>query len=174
MSYLVQQSIAHVVADGTAMPLDESAPVRPTAVTQSAASMEQMIASCGLRSLVLRGGAFYGPGTGRDEFWRLQARAGQSTCPSDGQSYVSLIHVADVATAFVRALAKRPTGVMAIVDDEPVKYRDLFNHIAALENSPTPADGGPPLWPSFRVSNAAARAALEWARAYSSYRSGFC
>jgi hypothetical protein len=80
----VQQSIAHLVANGTSVLLDETAALRPSVVTASAADMEAMVEGSGLRWTSLRGGAFYGPRTGRDEQWRDLARQGALVLPGDG------------------------------------------------------------------------------------------
>jgi nucleoside-diphosphate-sugar epimerase len=172
----VQQSIAHLVAAGTAELLDEDAPLHPTPATASAAEMEAFVRQSGLRWTILRGGAFYGPGTGRDEQWRAMARDGQLAFPGDGAGYTSLIHVTDMADATVLAAEQTPAGAtLAIVDDLPVTYVELFRYIAAVEGGPEPQPAGPPppVWPAFRVSNARARAALGWWPRLSSYRSGF-
>lgn len=174
-AHLVQQSIAHLVADGSMDLLDESAPVHPKPATQTAAAMEQSLAAADIGWTVLRGGAFYGPGTGRDEFWRFQSREGTLVCPGDGSAYLSMVHVADMAAAVVAAVQQCPgREVFAIVDDEPVTYRVLFDHIAALEQATSPRDGGPALWPSFRVCNDLARSRLDWAPMFASFRSGWC
>lgn len=171
----VQQSIAHLVADGGPGVLDESAPVRPSPRTASAADMEDMVATSGLRWTILRGGAFYGPHTGRDEAWRNEARSGGLRLPADGAGYISLAHVTDMADAVVLATEIAPDrALLAVVDDEPVTYAELFRHLAHLEGGPDPQPGGPPtLWPSFRVSNARARQVLGWQPRLRTYRSGF-
>jgi len=170
----VQQSIAHLVADGSTSILDESAPVRPTAVTASAADMESIVAGSRLSWIVLRGGWFYGPGTGRDDAWRQLARTGELHLPGDGSDYVSLIHVTDMADAVALALeGGPPKAVLSIVDDAPVTYATLFHHIAAVEGGPEPRPGGVAALPSFRVTNARARAFLPWTPRVATYRSGF-
>lgn len=170
----VQQSVAHLVADGSGDLRDESAALRPSVVTQSAADMEGFVKASGLQWTILRGGALYGPGTGREEYWRSLAREGALQYPGDGTAYISPIHVVDFADAVVRSL-DLATGpeLLAIVDSEPVKYAELFEHIAAAEGAATPTGGAPPLWPSFRISNERARKVLNWQPRYSSYRSGF-
>jgi len=170
----VQQSIAHLVGAGATL-LDETAPLHPAQATSSAADMEAMVRRSDLRWTILRGGAFYGPGTGRDEDWRSLARDGRLVMPEDGSGWLSLIHVVDMAEAVVLATERDlHNSLLAIVDDLPVTYRDLFKHLAALEGGPEPATGGAPApLPSFRVSNARARAALGWRPFYASYRSGY-
>lgn len=171
----VQQSIAHLVADGTLDLLDESAPLRPGPRTASAADMEEMVGNSGLRWTILRGGSFYGPHTGRDEAWRNDARSGRLRIPTDGAGYISLIHVTDMADAVVLATEIAPDRcLLAIVDDQPVTYAELFRYLARLEAGPDPEAGGPPTpWPSCRVSNARARQVLGWQPRLRTYRSGF-
>jgi nucleoside-diphosphate-sugar epimerase len=154
----VQQSIAHLVADGSSNLLNESAPIRTSSTSASAADMEEMVTNSGLRWAILRGGAFYGPGTGRDEAWRNSARDGRLRLPADGAGYISLAHITDVADAVVLATEIAPVGVLlTIVDDQPVTYAELFGYLAHLEGGPDPQPGGPPTpWLSFRVSNARA------------------
>jgi nucleoside-diphosphate-sugar epimerase len=171
----VQQSIAHLVADGGSNLLDENAPIRPGPRTASAADMEERVKNSGLHWTILRGGAFYGPHTGRDEAWRNDARSGRLLIPADGAGYLSLIHVADMADAVVLATERGPgRSLFAIVDDQPVTYAELFSYLAGLEGGPAPQPGGPPTpWPSFRVTNARARDGLGWQPRLRTYRSGF-
>jgi nucleoside-diphosphate-sugar epimerase len=136
---------------------------------------EDMVSNSGLRWTILRGGAFYGPNTGRDEAWRNDARSGLLRLPGDGSGYISLAHVTDVAEAVVLAAEIAPDRLLlAIVDDQPVTYTELFRHLAHVEGGPDPQPGGQPTpWPSFRVSNARAREALGWQPRLRTYRSGF-
>lgn len=171
----IQQSIAHLVADGSSNLLDENAPMRPSPRTASAADMEESVRNSGLRWTILRGGAFYGPYTGRDEAWRDDARSGRLRLPAEGAAYISLIHVTDMAEAVVLATETTPArSLLAIVDDQPVTYEELFHHLAHLEGGPDPRPGGPPpSWPSCRVCNARAREVLGWQPRLRTYRSGF-
>lgn len=171
----VQQSIAHLVADGGSSLLDESAPIRPSPRTASAADMEDIVKNSGLRWTILRGGAFYGPHTGRDEAWRNEARSGRLRLPAGGDGYISLSHVTDMADAVVLATEIAPDrALLAVVDDQPVTYAELFRYLAHLEGGPDPQPDGPPTpWPSFRVSNARARQVLGWGPRLRTYRSGF-
>jgi nucleoside-diphosphate-sugar epimerase len=81
----------------------------------SETSALQIVESAGRRNpwrccLFLRGGLFYGPGTGIDDEWFSRARAGKLRLPGDGTSYVSLIHIADMAEATVVAINRWPGG----------------------------------------------------------------
>ena len=78
-------------------------------------AMEATIEASGLDWLVLRGGLFYGPGTGFDDDWFGRARAGKLRLPAEGRDYVSLVHITDMAAATVAALAKWPSR-QALID----------------------------------------------------------
>jgi len=101
----VQQSIALVYGEQGTRVADEATPLAPGPVARSAADMEGLVGSSALDWRILRGGIFYGPGTGREDAWRAAARAGALRPPGDGSALVSLIHVADMA----RAVALRST-----------------------------------------------------------------
>lgn len=176
---LVQQSIAmlHAADDaalsGTESWIDEDAPIRTSPATESAADMETLLARTRLDWRIVRGGAFYGPGTGRDAAWRAAARGGTLRLPGNGEGFISLIHVADMASAMIAvALAAAPRSTWIACDDRPVTYRDLFGHIAALEGVRRAATGGPVGLASFRASNRRLRTVLGWRPFYATYRSG--
>lgn len=169
----VQQSIAMVHMPGGDALLDEDAPTQPSANTASAIDMEALVEASGLDWCILRGGAFYGPGTGRDEAWLSAARTGELVLPGDGSGYISLIHVADMAQATVAATeAADGPSTYLVVDDRPVTYAEMYGTIAAALGAAPPPPGGPPGLASFRCSNARARRALGWASAYPDYRAG--
>ncbi|HYC53764.1 MAG TPA: NAD(P)-binding oxidoreductase [Candidatus Binatia bacterium] len=176
---IVQQSIAMTHAGGGDAWADEttfhdvgSQGVAAAAI-DAVRSMEASIAASGLDWLILRGGLFYGPGTGFDEDWFGRARAGKLRIPGDGSDYVSLLHIADMAAATVAAIERWPSRQALIVaDDGPTTWRDLFHYVAALAQSAPPQDGGRSMMPSFRVSNQRARQTLSWSPVYPDYRAG--
>ena len=169
----VQQSIAMLNADPARGWSDEASPIFTVPAWRSAADMEAMVQAPDLDWRIVRGGLFYGPGTGRETMWRELARRGELTIPGDGGDFVSLVHVADMAEAVVLA-AESESGrfVVDAVDDEPVTYAELFRCIAAAEGAPEPGAGGPAALPSFRVRNANAKRRLGWAPFHRTYRSG--
>lgn len=168
----VQQSIVMLYGDGGARLLDEDTPLEPTASIMSAADMERSVRASALEWCILRGGAFYGPGTGAERGWREAARSGSLALPGDGGAYVSLIHVADMARAVALAVERAPAGsVYNVVDDAPVTYRALYSYVAAQVGGPEPSAGAPPV-PSRRCANARITTALGWSPAYPTYRSG--
>ncbi|HVZ32229.1 MAG TPA: NAD(P)H-binding protein [Polyangiaceae bacterium] len=176
---MVQQSIAMVNAAGgdawsdedtTASDLGNETAARAIA---AALSMEESARDSGIACLVLRGGLFYGPGTGFDDEWFSRARARKLRLPGDGQSFVSLIHIADMADATAAAIDDWPYHETLIIsDDQPTRWRDLFGFIARAVGADEPKSGGQLGFPSFRVRNARAREALHWAPRYADYRIG--
>lgn len=169
----VQQSITLLYGNSTDTPANESSDLRPAPFIQSAADMEEMVRSSPLNWCILRGGLFYGPGTGTDDAWRNAAREGTLRLPADGSAFVSLIHVVDMARAIVRSAESAPIQkVFNVVDDEPVTYRDLFRYIAAQEGANPPPPGGDSLLPSLACSNSRIRSELGWSPVFKTYRSG--
>lgn len=167
----IQQSIAVLQAHGASWSHEDS-PLKPNERTASAADMEKLVVHSDLDWCILRGGYFYGPGT-RSDLWVQQARDRTLTLPSDGNSYVSLIHVSDMAAAVVRAIDCRVRKrVLCVVDDEPVTYRDLLGHVAAIHGMVTPVPSAKLAIPSFRVSNQCIRHVIGWRPHYATYRSG--
>lgn len=134
--------------------------------------MERLVADSG-RWTILRDGALYGPHTGRDEMWRSQARAGELEMSGDGSDYILLVHVADLAHAFVLAAEQtQASAILSVVDDAPTTYREILTYIARLEGGPDPKRGANTPLPSFRISNARAQTLLGWRPGFQSYRSG--
>lgn len=176
---VIQQSIAMVNAspgDGWA---DEdtatSGVTDPAAASaiDAAIAMENAVATAGMDALVLRGGLFYGPGTGFDEDWLSRAQAGKLRAPGDGTSYVSLVHIADIAAATLAAIQTWPRErVLIVADDRPVQWSELFAFVAKIAGAAPPALGGRIGFPSFRVRNTRARAALGWTPHYADFRAG--
>ncbi|MCB2001328.1 MAG: hypothetical protein KDH93_14730 [Rhodoferax sp.] len=60
-----------------------------------------------------------------------------------------------------------------IVDDHPVRWRELLGHVATWHGAAAPQPGGAPGLPGFRVGNGRAREVLGWAPRYADYRSGW-
>lgn len=176
---ILQQSIAMTHAGGGDAWADETTfhPVGQEGIAAAAIAavrdMEATIEKSGLDWLVLRGGLFYGPGTGFDDDWFARARTGKLRLPEEGNDYVSLVHVADMAAATVAAIARWPSRQALIVaDDHPAPWRDVFTYVCSVAGSNPPQPGGRALMPSFRVRNRRARELLSWTPAYADYRAG--
>jgi nucleoside-diphosphate-sugar epimerase len=176
---IVQQSIAMVHAGGRDAWADETTfhPVGQEGIAAAAISaamaMEAAIEQSGLDWLILRGGLFYGPGTGFDDDWFARARIGKLRIPGVGDDYVSLVHIADMAAATSAALSRWPSRQALIVaDDHPARWREVLTYVCAVAGGNPPQPGGRALMPSFRVTNRRARDLLSWAPLYADYRAG--
>jgi nucleoside-diphosphate-sugar epimerase len=175
---ILQQGISWVgaagemLADETSVyvPADDSVGAR---AIRAALEMEETIRASSLDWIILRGGLFYGPGTGFDDHWFSRAAAGKLRLPGDGAAFVSQVHIADMAAATLAALQAWPSRETFIVtDDRPSRWRDVLGFIAEAVGAPPPAPGGLARFPSFRMCNAKAKRMLGWAPAYPDYRAG--
>jgi 2-alkyl-3-oxoalkanoate reductase len=173
--HYLQQSITLVYGEQGGEIVDEAAPLQATPISQSAIEMEAMVRDSGLAWTILRGGLFYGPGTGREEGWWQAARHGSLTIPGDGSDLISLVHVVDMARAVVDATehsSSRTGRLYNIVDDEPVHIKELFGHIAAQVGAAGLPSGSPRYLPSLGVSNLKAQIELNWRPVFPNYRIG--
>ncbi len=176
---VIQQSIAMVnAAGGDAWSDEDAVAARSTdgvvaRAIDAALSMEGVVRNSGLDALILRGGLFYGPGTGFDDEWFSRARAGKLRLPGDGGTFVSLVHIADMAEATLAAVSRWPRERTLIVsDDQPARWRELFSYVAQVVGAVAPIPGGRLGFPSFRVRNSRAREALGWKPHYGDFRAG--
>lgn len=175
---IVQQSIAMTHAGGGDELADETSfhPADTSvagAAIEAVRATEAVVAESGLDWLVLRGALFYGPGTGFDDDWFERARSSRLRLPGDGSDWISLVHIADMATATVAALRRWPSRQALIVaDDEPARWRDVLGYVAAIAGAAEPPPGGRAMMPSLRVSNRRAKELLAWQPAYPSWRLG--
>lgn len=79
-----------------------------------------------IEGVVLRYGAFYGPGTwyAPDGDIAHQVRRRRFPLVGSGEGVISWIHMQDAAAATVLALEGAVPEVYNVVDDEPVAYRE--------------------------------------------------
>lgn len=165
VNVMVQQSVAMLHADADDRPQHEGDRLVGYGVLQSAFDMEQIVRMAPIDARIVRGGLFYGPGTGRENGWADEAAANAFCMPGDGQAWVSPLHVDDFATAVLSVLERGPPRAVFIAcDDVPLRWRDLYAAAAARVGAQV-RTGGPMRLRSFRVSNAALRA-LRWRPAH--------
>ena len=174
----VQQSVIFLYRSSLEAWLDEESPLEPGAHLRSAAVMEEKVRGCReLEWTILRGGAFYGTGTGTTEQLLRDVQAGTVAVRPGLDGYVSLIHARDMAAAVVVAFEKAPARtIYNVVDDCPVLHGELLRYLARLVSGPPP-----PIVPeststsprSLRVSNARIREALGWQPVFPTYREGY-
>jgi nucleoside-diphosphate-sugar epimerase len=143
--------------------------------------------STALEGVVLRYGAFYGPGTGLFEGAFVdQLRRRRIPVIGDGGGWWSFLHVNDAAEATALAVERGAPGVYNVVDDEPAPVREWLPVLARMLGAKPPFTI--PRWlgriaagehmvvmmtKSRAGSNRKARTGLGWAPAHASWREGF-
>jgi len=139
----------------------------------------------GGRGVVLRMGAFYGPEAGHTQDALRLARRGFAVMLGSGDGYQSSVWVEDAAAAVVAAVERAPAGVYDVVDDEPLRRKELAAAMAAavgrrrLRQPPAWLVGrlagsiGASLAPSQRVANRRFKEATGWAPTVPSARDGW-
>jgi 2-alkyl-3-oxoalkanoate reductase len=142
----------------------------------------------GLEGLVLRYGAFYGPGTSLGEGGSLLDDVRRRRVPvvGRGTGVWSFVHIYDAAAATVAAIERGALGVYNIVDDEPAPVSEWLPVLAAAVGAQPPrhipavlarvAVGahGVALMTQIRgASNAKAKRELGWRPRYPTWRTGF-
>jgi nucleoside-diphosphate-sugar epimerase len=164
-------------------PLDTTPPRRQREASAAIYHLEEAVLDAGwTEGIVLRYGAFYGPGTGMDEWFRKR----RFPLVGDGGGVWSFIHIADAAEATVAAVEHGSRGVYNIVDDDPAPVAEWLPDLTRMLSGKKPRRV-----PSFIVrlaagefavlmmtegrgaSNARAKRELGWHPAHPSWREGF-
>jgi len=144
---------------------------------------EQVFSAAEVEGIALRYGAFYGQDSSTRMIVNL-VRKRRVPVPSSGGGFINFIYLEDAAAATVAALEKGCAGqAYNIVDDEPVRWGDYLDTLAAELGVRRP--WRVPGWTlraipllntimttSIRVSNAKAKHELGWTPAASTYREG--
>jgi len=138
--------------------------------------------------IVLRYGAFYGPGTslapGEEQFEAIRKR--RFPLVGDGGGVWSFIHIADAAEATVAAVEHGHRGVYNIVDDDPAPVAEWLPALAQKLGARKPmrvprfvgrmfaGEAGVVMMTDTRgASNTRAKRELAWRPAHPSWRDGF-
>ncbi len=138
--------------------------------------------------IVLRYGAFYGPGTslapGEEQFELV--RKHKFPLVGNGGGVWSFIHVADAAEATVAAVEHGSRGVYNVVDDDPAPVAEWLPALAHSLGAKKPmrvprfigrlfaGEAGVVMMTEIRgASNAKAKRELGWLPAHPSWRQGF-
>ncbi|MFD0689106.1 NAD-dependent epimerase/dehydratase family protein [Actinomadura fibrosa] len=169
-------------------PLDP-APVAPMAAMIAAVGhLEKAVLGAGwIEGIVLRYGAFYGPGTsmapGSPQLEMIRKR--KFPVVGDGGGVWSFVHVADAAEATVAAVERGRRGVYNIVDDDPAPVAEWLPELAAMLGAKKPmrvprfvgrlaaGQAGVVLMTELRgASNAKAKRELGWRPAHPTWREG--
>lgn len=128
-------------------------------------TMEQLVRANPPETLewcILRGGEFVGPGTFQDRTIE-DLKDGKITVPGEGNNYISLVHIADMARAMNMALNRASAGSIFNIVDEPLKQGEYLDRLAALVGADKPKrDKSAQTSLSWRCSNQAAKSVLSW------------
>jgi nucleoside-diphosphate-sugar epimerase len=170
-------------------PLD---PTPPKEMRESLAAIrhleEAVLAADWTDGIVLRYGAFYGPGTsmspGGESFEIVRKR--KFPVVGDGQGIWSFVHIADAAEATVASVERGEPGIYNVVDDEPAPVAEWLPALAEKLGAPKPwrvpkfvgramaGEAGAVMMTEIRgASNAKAKRELGWAPGHPSWREGF-
>jgi nucleoside-diphosphate-sugar epimerase len=191
---MVAQSVAMVYrADGPEV-VDESAPLDTAAegafgeIARAVAALEEaVLGGAGFEGVVLRYGAFYGPGTAYAQGGSYAELALKRRLPivGDGGGRQPFIQMDDATSATLAAL-ERGTGVYNVTDDDPALARDWIPGLAEALGAPKPRRV--PVWltriaagpdavramtAQRGASNARIRDELGWRPEYPDWRAGF-
>ena len=169
-------------------PLD-SAPARETRESFAAIRYLEtaVLGADWTEGIVLRYGAFYGPGTsmapGADQIEMVRKR--RFPLVGDGGGVWSFIHVADAAEATVAAVEHGSRGIYNIVDDDPAPVADWLPALAQTLGAKKPmrvprlvgrlfaGEVGVVMMTELRgASNSKAKRELGWRPAHRSWRQG--
>ena len=167
-------------------PLDDHPPKQVRTTIAAIRHLERAVTGAG--GVALRYGGFYGPGTGLapggEQFEAVRAR--KFPIVGDGGGVWSFAHIDDVASGTVAALERyMPGEVFHITDDEPAPVREWLPVLAEVVGAKPPRHI--PRWVARPLgehmvvmmteirgaSNAKARAQLDWAPRWPTWREGF-
>jgi nucleoside-diphosphate-sugar epimerase len=170
-------------------PLDPAPPIALRSVLQAIRHTETAaMAIPGVEGIVLRYGAFYGPGNTLGEGGHLVGEIRRRRVPllGKGTGIWSFIHIDDAAAATAQAIETAAEGIYNIVDDEPAQVADWLPRLAAALGAPPPrrvpawiarllaGDHAVMLMNETRgASNRKARWEIDWRPRWASWREGF-
>jgi nucleoside-diphosphate-sugar epimerase len=170
-------------------PLDPSPPREMREAMAAVRHLEEAVLGAQwTEGIVLRYGAFYGPGTsmapGGAQFDMVRKR--KFPLVGDGGGVWSFIHVADAAEATVAAVEHGNRGVYNVVDDDPAPVAEWLPALAQMLGAKNPmrvprfvgrmfaGETGAVFMTEIRgASNAKAKRELAWRPAHPSWRQGF-
>jgi nucleoside-diphosphate-sugar epimerase len=170
-------------------PLDSEPPAAFRRTLEAIRHLEATVLEAGgPEGLVLRYGAFYGPGTSLGEGGSILDDVRHRRLPivGGGTGVWSFIHIDDAAAATSAAIERGAPGVYNMVDDDPAPVSEWLPVLAAAVGARAPrhipaflarvaiGEHGVALMTKTRgASNAKAKRELGWRPRYSSWRTGF-
>jgi nucleoside-diphosphate-sugar epimerase len=171
---------------------DRIDPNPPPALRRTLAAIRHLetavLSAAELQGIVLRYGAFYGPGTSIGPGGSLAADVRRRRVPlvGDGGGVWSFVHIEDAAAATLAAIERGTPGVYNVVDDEPVPVAQWLPALAAALGAKKPlrvpawlagllvGQHGIAMMTTVRgASNAKAKRTLGWQPVHASWREGF-
>ncbi len=148
------------------------------------AHVEKTVPARALEGVVLRYGAFYGPGTG--DFLVNAVRKRQVPVIGGGTGIWSFLEITDAAAATVTAVSRGDPGIYNVVDDDPAPVGQWLPYLAGVMGAKPPLRM--PAWlgrllagefvatqmtSSRGYTNEKAKKELGWEPKYASWREGF-
>ena len=134
LRHIIYTSSCSVYGDAQGEWVSESTPTNPSnghgAVLVDSEALLQTIDQPTRRVCILRLGALHGPG--REFKDRFQNLAGQ-TRPGRGQQFTNWVHVDDVAGAIKAAMTEKWSGVINVVNDQPIRIAELIDRTLSSE-----------------------------------------
>ncbi len=135
----IYPSFAFVYPDSGDTWIDaESTPVDPIDTIRSTIAAEREVARFGAsnagngrRGIALRLGALYGPDVPSMTEQLELARRGVSIFGGAPEAFTPMLWIADAASALVSTLDRAPSGLYDVVDDEPMRQRQVKQVLAA-------------------------------------------
>lgn len=156
---LVQQSTAMLHRGDTNA--DESGELLGEGILSSVVVIEACVQSSSLDWVILRGGAFYGPGTTQDRDFFEKIASGRLRPPAESARWISFIHVEDIASAFAAAITLPAQRCYLASDEHPVTYSDIFVSLNQAQTYVSDSAAQLTPFPSFRVDASRLRS-LGW------------
>lgn len=165
-------------------PLDPNPANAQTETLAAIKFLERAVLGAPLDGIVLRYGAFYGPGASEGLVDLVRKR--QMPIIGGGTGVWSWIHIDDAASATLAALERGKRGVYNIVDDEPARVSEWLPYLAMVVGAKPPVRV--PRWvgriaagevgvrimtESRGSSNAKAKRELGWRPEWPTWREGF-
>jgi len=165
----LQQSITMAYPDCGQQWINENTPLdnspERAEICAAVIEMERMIKNTPAEKLhccILRGGEFVGPGTFQELIIK-NLKAGKQAIQGNGNNFLSMIHVSDMAAAFMAALVKAPAASIFNIVDNPIRQGEYLQQLAMRTDAPIPQyDSSVQQMPSWRCSNQAALDILDW------------
>ncbi len=165
----IQQSIVMAYKDGgdewinEEHPLDDS-PEREL-ICSPVIEMEDLVKNIPINKMdwfILRGGIFVGKDTFQEKTVK-DLKDGLNIVTGNGENYVSFIHVADMANAFLKAVENETGNIILNIVAKPVKQIEYLRTLAEKINAIPPLQNTElPTPPSFRCSNLRAQYTINW------------